>query len=56
MADWHQPNDKPERDHSDTLFLAAVCVFLTVLFLIVSSILDGSLGAWLLTLRLPAWW
>jgi len=41
---------------SDFWFLVVVFACLAALFLVCGSALDGSLVAWLMTLRLPAGW
>jgi len=48
---WHHPDG-----WTDASFLGAVFVLVVLFFAFVSSIVDGSAWAWLMSIRLPAGW
>ena len=53
MCNW---NDDQRAEWGDFWYMVLLFVGCCILFLAIGAVTDGTLAAWLLTLRLPAGW
>lgn len=53
MCGWH---DDKGADSTDAIYLGILFLCCGILWVGIGAVTDGTLAAWLLTLRLPAGW